>query len=207
MVYKNLYLRLFLSFFLISIYLFLCWIDFKLVFHLVLIIYLLIFIEIYMFFKNFKFLPIIYVLLSLSFFISIDFNDSFFLYFNFFIFIIVIFDSFSYFFGKLFGNIKLIKISPNKTLEGFIGGMLTSLSLSLSFAYLFKMKIDIYLFFFIIFIILFAFLGDIIESFFKRKNNLKNSSDFLPGHGGIFDRFDSFMFSIIFYSISFNFIL
>ena len=85
--------------------------------------------------------------------------------------------------------------------------MLTSLSLSLFFGYSFKMKIDIYLFIFIICIILFAFLGDIIESFFKRKNNLKNSSDFLPGHGGIFDRFDSFMFSIIFYSISFNFIL
>ena len=65
--------------------------------------------------------------------------------------------------------------------------MLTSLSLSLFFGYSFKMKIDIYLFIFIICIILFAFLGDIIESFFKRKNNLKNSSDFLPGHGGIFD--------------------
>ena len=46
-----------------------------------------------------------------------------------------------------------------------------------------------------------CFLGDIIRSFFKRKNNLKNSSDFLPGHGGIFDRFDSFMFSIILFYI------
>ena len=44
--------------------------------------------------------------------------------------------------------------------------------------------------------------GDIVESYFKRKNDLKNSSEFIPGHGGVFDRFDSFLFSIIIYSIS-----
>ena len=48
-----------------------------------------------------------------------------------------------------------------------------------------------------------AFVGDIIESYFKRKNLIKNSSELIPGHGGIFDRFDSFLFSIIIYSISF----
>ena len=56
--------------------------------------------------------------------------------------------------------------------------------------------------FYILLIILSAFIGDIIESFFKRKNNLKNSSEFVPGHGGVFDRFDSFLFSIIIYAIS-----
>ena len=50
-------------------------------------------------------------------------------------------------------------------------------------------------------IILTAFIGDLIESFFKRKSNIKNSSEFIPGHGGVFDRFDSFVFSIIFYSV------
>ena len=54
----------------------------------------------------------------------------------------------------------------------------------------------------LLFIIVLAFVGDIIESFFKRVNDIKNSSNFLPGHGGFFDRFDSFLFAIIFYSIS-----
>ena len=48
------------------------------------------------------------------------------------------------------------------------------------------------------------FSGDLIESFFKRKNNLKNSSELIPGHGGVFDRFDSFLFSIIIFFISIN---
>ena len=48
--------------------------------------------------------------------------------------------------------------------------------------------------------------GDIIESIFKRFNNLKNSSNLLPGHGGFFDRFDSFIFAIIPYSLLQSFV-
>ena len=55
-------------------------------------------------------------------------------------------------------------------------------------------------------IILSSFTGDIIESFFKRKNNIKNSSNFLPGHGGFFDRFDSFIFSVIPFYLMFKII-
>ena len=46
-------------------------------------------------------------------------------------------------------------------------------------------------------IIIFSILGDLTQSLFKRKNNIKDSSNFLPGHGGFFDRFDSFISSII----------
>ena len=52
----------------------------------------------------------------------------------------------------------------------------------------------------------FAFIGDIIESYFKRKNKIKNSSNFLPGHGGFLDRFDSFIFAIFFMLIN-NYVL
>ncbi len=207
MAYKNLYLRLFFSFCLILIYLIVSLINFKLVFYLILIIYILILTEIYLYFENYKLLPFIYVSLSFIFFISIDFNHNMYLKFNFFILIVILFDSFSYIFGKLFGKNKLIKISPNKTVEGLFGGLVSALFLGLFFANLFQMSIDTYLIFFIFLTIFFAFIGDIIESFFKRKNNLKNSSKSLPGHGGVFDRFDSFLFSIIFYSLSFNFYL
>ena len=120
---------------------------------------------------------------------------------------ITIFDTSSYLLGSLIGRTKILSISPNKTYEGLFGGSLISFSLSLLFAFIFEINVNINLIFYILLIILFAFIGDIIESYFKRKNNLKNSSEFIPGHGGVFDRFDSFLFSIIIYSISINILL
>ena len=83
--------------------------------------------------------------------------------------------------------------------------MFTSLLVSLFFSFLFDININFELIVFILLIILSALFGDLIESYFKRKNNLKNSSEFIPGHGGVFDRFDSFLFSIIIYAVSINF--
>ena len=122
--------------------------------------------------------------------------------FNLYILTVITFDIFSYLIGKTLGKNKLTKISPNKTYEGLFGGFIISLFLSLLFAFIFEIIVNIELIFYILLIISCAFIGDIIESFFKRKNNLKNSSEFIPGHGGVFDRFDSFLFSIIIYSIS-----
>tara|TARA_Y100000768_G_C23963505_1_gene676679 strand:+ start:918 stop:1328 length:411 start_codon:yes stop_codon:yes gene_type:complete len=135
----------------------------------------------------------------------IDFRKEIFLNFNLFILTVITFDIFSYIVGKSFGKNKLTKISPNKTIEGLLGGIFISLFCSLLFSYIFEININTKLVIFILLNISFAFVGDIIESYFKRKNNLKNSSELIPGHGGVFDRFDSFLFSIIFYSISFSF--
>ena len=137
----------------------------------------------------------------------IDFNNKNYLIFNLFIIVVITFDIFSYLIGKLFGKTKLIKISPNKTVEGFFGGFIFSFLIGLFFLYVFEFIINTKLILFVIIIILSAFFGDIIESFFKRKNNLKNSSEFIPGHGGVFDRFDSFLFAIIPYSMSINILL
>ncbi len=204
MVYKNFFLRLLFSFIFLLIYFFISFINFNLVFYLIFLVYLVIIFEIYFNFLKYKIIPILYVLLSFIFFTFIQFNNSIFLNFNLFILIVVIFDTFSYLTGKLFGYNKLIKISPNKTIEGFIGGLVISLLSAVIFSYYLKINIDIELIIFIIVIIISAFTGDIIESLFKRKNDLKNSSEIIPGHGGVFDRFDSFLFSIILYSIYVN---
>ena len=202
MVYKNFTLRLIFSLLFLLIYFFISIIDFQLVFFLIIIIYFTVFFEIFINFKKSKLLPFLYIFISLTFFLNIDFNDKYLKKFNLFIFIIISFDVFSYAVGKLIGRNKLIKLSPNKTIEGLIGGILFSLTLSIFFAYFLNTTVNIKLIFFIILIITSAFFGDLIESYFKRINNLKNSSELIPGHGGVFDRFDSFLFSIIFYSIS-----
>ena len=205
MVYSNFILRLLFSSIFIIVYFIFAYIDFKYVFFLILLIYFLIFIEIYLYFKTFKLLPLFYITISFLFFIMIDFRKEIFLNFNLFILTVITFDIFSYIVGKSFGKNKLTKISPNKTIEGLLGGIFISLFCSLLFSYIFEININTKLVIFILLNISFAFVGDIIESYFKRKNNFKNSSELIPGHGGVFDRFDSFLFSIIFYSISFSF--
>tara|TARA_B100000989_G_scaffold295994_1_gene278262 strand:+ start:137 stop:763 length:627 start_codon:yes stop_codon:yes gene_type:complete len=207
MVYKNFLLRILLSLFFFFTYLFICLVEFNLIFYFICFIYLFIFFEIYYYFRQYKFIPLFYVLISFLFFLlTINFDEKNFIFFNFYIFIVITFDTFSYLAGKSFGTKQLIKISPNKTFEGLIGGILFSIIFSSLFSYYFNITISVITFFFIVLIIFSAFIGDITESYFKRKNNLKNSSEFIPGHGGVFDRFDSFLFSIFFYSIFINII-
>ena len=101
--------------------------------------------------------------------------------------------------GKKLGRNKiLINISPNKTYEGLFGGVLFTNVVCL----LLYFKIDLSIIDYNIFIlsnlvIFFSFFGDLIQSYFKRLNLLKDSGNFIPGHGGFFDRFDSFLLVII----------
>ena len=112
------------------------------------------------------------------------------------IFILIwISDTMSYFFGSYFGKTKMkIKASPNKTWEGFIGGLLCSIIFSvISFNYI----QEIYPFWKTIilglFVPVFGLFGDIYQSKIKRNAGVKDSGTILPGHGGIFDRLDSAM--------------
>ena len=114
------------------------------------------------------------------------------------ILIIITFDIFSYVIGTKYGSTKILKtIESKKTLEGLVGGIIFSLLFSISLIILFKNEINLPIILFILIIIFSSFTGDIIESYFKRINNLKNSSNFLPGHWWFFDRFDSLIFSMI----------
>ena len=104
-------------------------------------------------------------------------------------------DMFAYLIGKKFGKFRIFpKISPNKTIEGYVGGSFSSLFLfALFFLYL-NLK-DLNLFFFVIIIIVSSFIGDLYVSFFKRKLNIKDLGKLFPGHGGVLDRIDSWLFS------------
>lgn len=107
-------------------------------------------------------------------------------------------DTFSYIFGKLFGRSKLLpKVSPNKTIEGAIGGFIgVSLISYLFFQFnIFKANF-IFLFIISLLITITALFGDLFESYLKRLSDIKDSGSILPGHGGLLDRFDSILFSV-----------
>ena len=204
MDYRNFFLRLLFSLIFIFLYTYISIINIKLIFYLIILIYIAIIIEVYLYFKIYNFIPFIYIIVSFVFFLFIDINDQTILKFNLFICIVVSFDIFSYLIGKTLGTKKIISISPNKTIEGFIGGFTVSLFLGILLSNYLDLLLDINIIFFILLIIISSFVGDILESYFKRKNNLKNSSEIIPGHGGMFDRFDSFLFAIIIYSVFIN---
>ncbi len=117
------------------------------------------------------------------------------------IFSIWIFDSFSLIGGKLIGGRKLIpKISPNKTYSGIIVGFLSLLIFSVLLKIFYNVNNIIILFTLLIGII--SFIGDAIESYFKRFLKIKDFSNLMPGHGGIIDRMDAF---ILFFLLHFIF--
>ena len=199
MDYKNLFIRTFITSIFLLIYFLLFLINNNLIFYFIIIIYLIILIESLFYFSNLKKILISYIIVSFFCFIIYYYYYYNIIEFNLLIFTIIIFDISSYLLGSSLGKKKIFKyISPNKTYFGLIGGIFLSNIFSIFYILYFNKKILLDNIFLINFIIIFAFSGDIIESYFKRKNELKNSSNFLPGHGGFFDRFDSFIFAIIF---------
>ena len=117
-------------------------------------------------------------------------------------FLIVASDIGSYFFGKLFGKTSLSPISPSKTIEGLIGGISCSILLAIFFAFLLNWENPLLVgILYGILISLMALVGDLIESMMKRDAKIKDSGTFLPGHGGILDRIDSYIFtpSVLYY--------
>ena len=107
-------------------------------------------------------------------------------------------DTFAYLVGSTIGKHKIeavSHISPNKTLEGSIGGIVGCLVLALIYNAFVDLEINIFLL--ILFTIVCSILsqiGDLIASFIKRKANIKDYGNLIMGHGGILDRFDSMLF-------------
>jgi len=105
-------------------------------------------------------------------------------------------DTFAFIVGKNFGKNKLYeKISPNKTIEGFLGGMVFScLGGYFIFEFTHYRNFQFWLGMAII-LSIFGTLGDLIQSKFKRQAGVKDSGKLMPGHGGLYDRLDSIIFS------------
>lgn len=105
--------------------------------------------------------------------------------------VLSIFDSFSQISGQLWGKTKILpEISPNKTLGGLVGGAL----FAVASAFILNDLYDGTLWKSVVIaagVVVFAFLGDIAASYYKRKFQVKDYSQLIPGHGGFLDRFDS----------------
>jgi phosphatidate cytidylyltransferase len=105
-----------------------------------------------------------------------------------------------YVFGKTIGGKKLSKISPNKTIAGTVGSFILSiipLLIVINFDYL-VLEFNLTNIMFCLLISLISQLGDLFISLIKRKANIKDTGNLLPGHGGVLDRLDGIIFAVPF---------
>ena len=99
-----------------------------------------------------------------------------------------------YIFGKTLKGKKITSISPNKTYAGMVGSFVCSLIISIIFIRYFNLSINLVFFTFLISLI--SQSGDLFISYLKRKADIKDTGNFLPGHGGLLDRMDGMIFAI-----------
>lgn len=117
-----------------------------------------------------------------------------------YIFVLAIFvfiwlnDTAAYLIGSMFGKHKLIeRISPRKSMEGFIGGVVFTVLAGMGFAYIYTEYPILFWIGFALIVSLFGTLGDLFESLIKRTYQVKDAGNLIPGHGGILDRIDSLL--------------
>ena len=107
------------------------------------------------------------------------------------------FDTFAYLFGVRFGKTRIMpSVSPKKSWEGFAGGFVFTVLASLITTHYFLEVDNSIALVMSLFLPFTATLGDFTESYFKRKAGVKDSGNFIPGHGGMLDRMDAFMITI-----------
>tara|TARA_B100001093_G_C26773743_1_gene991360 strand:- start:296 stop:934 length:639 start_codon:yes stop_codon:yes gene_type:complete len=126
-------------------------------------------------------------------------SDDNYITFLFIVFVCISTDIGGYIFGKLFKGPKLTKYSPNKTFSGMIGSFIFSIFSIFVFINIFsELNFSVKLIIFTVMISLISQIGDIIVSYFKRKSNIKDTGNIIPGHGGLLDRIDGMIFAFPF---------
>lgn len=114
-------------------------------------------------------------------------------------------DTFAYFAGSFLGRHKLCpSISPGKTVEGFVGGLIGTTASVAGLGVLFGFDVRVMAVLGLCICII-ATLGDLVESVMKRYTGIKDSGHIIPGHGGIWDRFDSVIYTVpfVYYFVQF----
>ena len=151
--------------------------------------------------KNFiKLFSILYILIAFIFLIALRFEDYFIECILFIVFFSMIVDASALIVGRKLGGPKLSPtISPNKTISGFVAGIIFPLTFCLVI-YSNENNIMKIIISSVILSLISQF-GDLLESKFKRYCNVKDSSNLIPGHGGVLDRIDSILLLIIFVSL------
>ena len=129
-------------------------------------------------------------------------------YFIYLILITIGTDTFALFIGKSIGKHKLAPhISPNKTIEGMLGGTIVGTLVSVIFYMILIKDLPlVYLIMQSLFLSLVGQMGDLAASKIKRYENVKDFSNLIPGHGGVVDRLDSIIFVVITYVLIYNLI-
>jgi phosphatidate cytidylyltransferase len=140
----------------------------------------------------------IYICLPLSMLILIDMRPDGNIWIFFLLIVIFTNDTGAFYSGRLFGRHKLYEsVSPNKTWEGAIGGLISSFIAAAIFLYFSRihgLMLDIFIL--VLLLSVMAQIGDLVESMLKRIYGIKDSGRILPGHGGMLDRIDALLFSI-----------
>ena len=156
------------------------------------------------FFKSISLVYIFLLVMSIITVVALRPDIKFFLFFS--LLISVASDIGGLTFGKIFKGKKLSKISPNKTIAGSIGSFIFSLLLIPMLQNSINIPFSSSLILITLLISFTSQLGDLLISYLKRKAKVKDTSDLLPGHGGILDRIDGIIFAIPVGLILFSFI-
>ena len=111
----------------------------------------------------------------------------------------------AYFAGRYYGKRKLAAhISPKKTVEGFIGGFVAAMLAAVVLALCVQLPLPLRHFLpLTVLVVIYAVIGDLWESVLKRRADIKDSSNILPGHGGILDRIDSWLSAMVLWAAGF----
>jgi phosphatidate cytidylyltransferase len=159
--------------------------------------------------SNYYLLGNFFIILSFYSFFALRNNfDAGFLYVGIILFICILTDIGGYFFGKIIKGPKLTKISPKKTISGMIGSFILPLftvKLISTFNFFPSILSEFSSFIFILLISSISQIGDLTISYFKRNSNIKDTGDFIPGHGGLLDRIDGIIFVFPFFYLYLKF--